>query len=285
MSDPRPSSYPGASDPERTEIWRAVLTMPGLAPFARFFRWLPGQHRCPLCYAPYNRTHSARSSVATGVRPLRALPAAVQPCFRDLANHPGGAEVSITVLFADVRGSTTIAEQSSAADFSQLLHDFYALVTDAVQAEGGIVDKFLGDGVMALFIPRSPSGMTRQAPWPRPAHPRRGHLPVGVGVNTGPAYTGFLGPTAEVAGFSAVGDAVNVAHRLGESAGAGELIVAAETATQAALPDRWRRGLDDAPALGQGSRCAGGGLEPAGARNTRSRRRLTARWLAPAVPV
>lgn len=236
MSHPRPSSYPGASDPERTEIWRAVLTMPGLAPFAKYFRWLPGQHRCPLCYAPYTNPFGPIVSRLGFGRSAR-YPQLCNPCFRDLANYPGGAEVSITVLFADVRGSTTIAEQSSAADFSQLLHDFYALVTDAVQAEGGIVDKFLGDGVMALFLP---SFTERHDAASAVASARRilaeVNLPVGVGVNTGPAYTGFLGPTAEVAGFSAVGDAVNVAHRLGESAGAGELIVAAETATQAALP-------------------------------------------------
>jgi adenylate cyclase len=125
-----------------------------------------------------------------------------------------------------VRGSTGMAERSSAADFSVLLARFYALVTEAVREEGGIIDKFLGDGVMALFLPSFTDGQ----------HPARGlsaarrilrdaELPIGVGVNTGLAFTGFLGPTDEVSGFSAVGDAVNVAHRLGEAAGPGELIV------------------------------------------------------------
>jgi adenylate cyclase len=109
-------------------------------------------------------------------------------------------------------------------------------VTDAVQADGGIVDKFLGDGVMALFIP---SFTERHDAASGVAAARRileaVRLPVGIGVNTGPAYTGFIGATAEVAGFSAVGDAVNVVHRLGEAAAAGELLVATETATQAGL--------------------------------------------------
>ena len=51
---------------------------------------------------------------------------------------------------------------------------------------------------------------------------------MGVGVNTGQAFTGFLGPSADVAGFSAVEDAVNVAQRLGEGAAAGELLVAGD---------------------------------------------------------
>jgi adenylate cyclase len=160
--------------------------------------------------------------------------------------EPGGAEVSITVLFADVRGSTGIAERTSAAEFSALLQRFYALVTEAVQAEGGVIDKFLGDGVMALFIP---SFTDRHDAASGLAAARRilaeTSLPVGVGLNSGPAFTGFLGATAEVAGFSAVGDAVNVTHRLGGEAAAGELLVSAETLKQAgfdpqASGERWQ---------------------------------------------
>jgi adenylate cyclase len=224
----------GAAEDERADFWRKVLTLPGLAPFARYFRWLPGSRRCPLCLAPYSNPFGPIVGRLGFGRSSR-YPQLCNPCFRGLVDEPGGAEVSITVLFADVRGSTGIAEQSSAADFSQLLQGFYSLVTDAVQAEGGIIDKFLGDGVMALFIP---SFTERHDAASGLAAARRilaeAQLPVGVGVNTGPAFTGFLGPTAEVAGFSAVGDAVNVAHRLGEAAAAGELLVSAEAATQAA---------------------------------------------------
>ena len=233
MSHPPPNSYPATSDTERTENWRAVLTIPGLAPFARFFRWLPGRHRCPLCYAPYTNPFGPVVSRLGFGRSAR-YPQLCNPCFRDLAGQPGGAEVSITVLFADVRGSTGIAERTSAAEFSELLQGFYALVTEAVQAEGGIIDKFLGDGVMALFIP---SFTERHDAASGLAASRRvlaeTHLPVGIGVNTGPAFTGFLGATAEVAGFSAVGDAVNVTHRLGGEAAAGELLVSADTMEQA----------------------------------------------------
>ena len=202
------------SDDETTETWRQVLTRPGLAPFARWFRWLPSSPRCPLCLAPYSKPFGPIVGRLGFGRSAR-YPQLCNPCFRDLASEPGGAEVSITVLFADVRGSTGIAEQTTAADFSQLLQGFYTLVTDAVQAEGGIIDKFLGDGVMALFIP---SFTERHDAAGGLAAARRilaeARLPVGVGVNTGLAFTGFLGPTAEVAAFSAVGDAVNVAHRL-----------------------------------------------------------------------
>jgi adenylate cyclase len=143
-----------------------------------------------------------------------------------MGHYRGGAEIPITVLFADVRGSTGMAERSSASEFSALLARFYELVTQAVRDEGGIIDKFLGDGVMALFMPsftekqHAEHGLLAARRILREAE-----LPIGIGLNTGLAFTGFLGPTDEVAGFSAVGDAVNVAHRLGEAAGVGELIV------------------------------------------------------------
>jgi adenylate cyclase len=209
--------------------------MPGLAPFAKFFRLLPSQHRCPLCYAPYANPFGPLVSRLGFGRSAR-YPQLCNPCFRGLEEHPGGAEVSITVLFADVRGSTGIAERMSAAEFSALLQRFYALVTTAVQDEGGVIDKFLGDGVMALFIP---SFTSRHDASSGLAAARRilteTDLPVGVGLNTGPAFTGFLGATAEVAGFSAVGDAVNVTHRLGGEAAAGELLVSAETMAAAGI--------------------------------------------------
>lgn len=219
----------------KTERWRELLTQPALAPFARWFRWLPGRPRCPLCLAPYSKPFGPIVGRFGFGRSTR-YPQLCNPCFRSVVDQPGGAEVQITVLFADVRGSTGIAEQTSAAAFSAMLQGFYRLVTEALQAEGGIIDKFLGDGVMALFIP---SFTERRDAASALAAARRilaeTELPVGVGVNTGPAFTGFLGPTAEVAGFTAVGDAVNVAHRLGEAAAAGELLLSAETARQAAF--------------------------------------------------
>ena len=212
-------------DPEAEEGWRQVLTESGFAPQARLFRRLPSNPRCPLCKAPYGLPFGPILHLF-GFGRSKRYPQLCNPCFTQMERHRGGAEVPITVLFADVRGSTGMAERSSASDFSALLARFYEQVTEAVRDEGGIIDKFLGDGVMALFLPSFTDGQ----------HAARGlnaarrilrnaELPIGIGLNTGQAFTGFLGPTAEVTGFSAVGDAVNVAHRLGEAAAAGELIV------------------------------------------------------------
>ncbi len=217
-----------SQDDAAQEGWRQALTEPGIAPMARVFRRLPSNPRCPVCSAPYGLPFGPIMHLF-GFGRSKRYPQLCNPCFSQMQRERGGAEVQVTVLFADVRGSTGMAERSSASEFSALLTRFYSLVTEAVQDEGGIIDKFLGDGVMALFIP---SFTEKQ-------HAQRGlnaalrilhdaELPIGVGVNTGHAFTGFLGPSDEVSGFSAVGDAVNVAHRLGEAAGPGELMVSGD---------------------------------------------------------
>lgn len=230
---------------EMQEGWRKVLSEPGFAPQSRLFRRLPSNPRCPLCKAPYGLPFGPLVHLLGYGRSSR-YPQLCNPCFRQMQQHRGGAEVPITVLFADVRGSTGMAERTSAADFSALLARFYSLVTKAVQEEGGIIDKFLGDGVMALFIP----SFTERQDATRGLNAARrilrdAELPIGIGLNTGRAFTGFVGPTDAVAGFTAVGDAVNVAHRLGEAAGAGELIVGGDELSgdspPVALPgDEWQ---------------------------------------------
>ncbi|MEO8639749.1 MAG: adenylate/guanylate cyclase domain-containing protein [Chloroflexota bacterium] len=207
------------------EGWRRALTEPGLAPQARLFRLLPSNPRCPVCRAPYGLPFGPIVHLL-GFGRSKRYPQLCNPCFSMMLRGRGGAEIPVTVLFADVRGSTGMAERSSASEFSVLLGRFYSLVTDAVRDEGGIIDKFLGDGVMALFIPSFTEKLHAQHGLSAAKRIlREAELPIGIGLNTGQAFTGFVGPTDEVTGFTAVGDAVNVAHRLGEAAVAGELIV------------------------------------------------------------
>src|SRR5256885_11068522 len=85
--------------------------------------------------------------------PSTANPMLCSLCFGQLRNGPGGAEIDISVLFADIRGSTGIAERTSAGEFRRLVQQFYLRAAKAIHEHDGIVDKFLGDGIMALFIP------------------------------------------------------------------------------------------------------------------------------------
>jgi len=148
--------------------------------------------------------------------------------------HPGGAEVPLTMLFADVRGSTTIAEKMSAREFSRLMNRFYTVASHVLIQTDAMVDRLLGDQAIGLYIP----GFTG------PEHPRKaikaaqdllrltGHgdsrgpwLPVGIGVHMGTAFVGVVGGDDSTADFTALGDSVNITARLASEAGTGEILI------------------------------------------------------------
>ena len=163
----------------------------------------------------------------------RFNPRYCQPC--EQFEHPGGAEVVLTMLFADVRGSTNLAAKMSALEFSKLINRFYSVATDVLVKTDAMVDRLIGDEVVGLFIP----GMAG------PEHPRRaiqaaqsllqltGHsdstgpwMPVGIGVHTGLAFVGVVGGSEDhPTDFTALGDNVNIAARLASQAGPGEILI------------------------------------------------------------
>jgi adenylate cyclase len=155
--------------------------------------------------------------------------------------------VEATFLFADVRGSTALAERVGANEFRRLMARFYAEAAAAVDARNGIVDKFAGDELIALFIPGF-AGVDHASDALAAAREllvRTGHeggspwLPVGAGIHTGPAYIGTVGEE-EALDFTALGDSVNTTARLASSAAAGEILVTAEAASAAGLKTEGR---------------------------------------------
>ena len=225
------------------ETWRAVLTgeVAGVQRLQRIFRRIPSEPRCKLCYAPFGKPGSLLIRLLGGKQALfnRRL---CSLCIRSAHKHPGGAEVEISALFADVRGSTGLAERSAPGEFGQVLARFYGTAARVVDRWDGIVDKFVGDEAVALFIPGF-AGQDHAARAVAAAHgllEDTGHaegspwLPLGVGVHTGVSYVGFVGED-DALDFTAVGDTVNTAARLCEAAGAGEVLVSEATAAAAAL--------------------------------------------------
>jgi adenylate cyclase len=146
---------------------------------------------------------------------MKDNPLLCKACFGSLAKRGGGAEVEISVLFADVRGSTGLAERISPDKFRRLLQDYYVSASRAIDQNGGIVDKFLGDGVMALFIPvKNHAGRAIEAGRAVLASAERDGLVakglmIGAGVHTGEAFVGVVGANERV-DFTALGDTVNV---------------------------------------------------------------------------
>jgi adenylate cyclase len=148
------------------------------------------------------------------------------------------------MLFADIRGSTTLAETMSPGDFHDLLDRFYTVASQAVFDHDGTVDKFVGDELVSLFFPliagerhaeRAVSGARAVLRATGHADPAGPWVPVGAGVHTGTAWFGAVGSGDHVE-LTAVGDAVNVAARLASAAGPGEILVSADAASAAHLP-------------------------------------------------
>jgi adenylate cyclase len=163
-------------------------------------------------------------------------------CFRDLYRSRLGAEVDCTVFFADIRGSTALAETMRPAEFRALLDRFYGVAAEILIDHEAIVDKFVGDEVVGIFIPalagedhaaraiEAGLALLRATGNDRPSP----SIPIGIGINSGEAFVGAVG-TEEHVEFTALGDTVNTGARLAAAANQGELLVPAETAATAAL--------------------------------------------------
>jgi adenylate cyclase len=238
MSTDRP---PGGGD---EAFWRDFLTRGDANErrFRRVFRMLPHGPRCKLCAAPFAGA-AAPVMRLIGKRPGLKNPTVCNACFEHIEKHRGGAEIDGSYVFADIRGSTALAERLPSIEFRGLIDRFYATTSQVVFDHDGGVDKFVGDEIVAFFFPvmsgprhaahavaaalailRATGHADPQGPW----------VPVGVGVSSGVAWVGAVGD-AKRTDFTALGDVVNVAARLGGAARAGEVLVTVEAAQAAGL--------------------------------------------------
>lgn len=150
----------------------------------------------------------------------------------------GGTRQEVTILFADLRGFTTLAEPREPEEVVAILNRFLALATRHIFGEMGTLDKFLGDGVMAMFnapvLQRDHetaairAALAMQAELARTVTEYGARIGFGIGINTGPAIVGNIG-TSELMNYTAIGDAVNVAARLQAEAGLGEVLISGST--------------------------------------------------------
>jgi adenylate cyclase len=155
----------------------------------------------------------------------------------------GGEQREVSVLFADIRGFTTISEQLSPEAIVKMLNTYLSVVMDAVVQHDGIVNKFAGDNIMAVWnAPQSQPEhalLAVKAAWEaqqKLAELRQGDtrsLPVqfGIGINTGVALAGNIG-SAGRSEYTVIGDSVNTASRICSSAPGGEVWIGAETYNQ-----------------------------------------------------
>jgi adenylate cyclase len=192
-------------------------------------------------------------------------PAAVERVMRehpDAALSLGGQLLTVTLLSADLRGFTTMSESLSPDEVVRQLNEFHGAMLEQIEGHGGVLDKFIGDGVLVVFgLERATergaaanaegdAGAKNAVDCARAmfgaleslnaARGKRGEAPLkmGVGVHTGPVVAGNIGAPGRRLEFTVIGDAVNTTARLeGMTKEAGTpLLVSAETAER--LRDR-----------------------------------------------
>jgi adenylate cyclase len=203
----------------------------------RIMRVLPHDPRCKFCNTPFQGVGGMIARVLFGKQRSALNPRYCNMCEIASREFPGGAEVPMSILFIDIRGSTALSEKMTPTEFSQVINRFYAAATKVIIEEDGLVEKLAGDEVAAFW----------GAGFAGPDYVRRTinvaqkllrvmekqKIPVGIGVHAGIAYFGAMGTAEGMTDISAKGEEVNMAARLASKAAPGEIIVS-EQALEAA---------------------------------------------------
>lgn len=234
-------------DAEVEEFWRTYLTTGEFEKERRqrqFFRLLPGTPRCKNCYAPFRGAGSVVVNLLYGKKPSRLNPQLCNICDEFARRYQGGAEIELSLLFADVRGSTALAEAMNPTEYSKLINRFYSTATRVMVNSDALIDKIIGDQVAGIYVPgfagkehvRRALGAAQEileatghknpeGPW----------IQLGVGVHTGTAFVGSLGSEEGTNDITVLGDAANTAARLSTNAGTGEVLISEPVISSAGI--------------------------------------------------
>jgi adenylate cyclase len=205
----------------------------------RIFHLLPRDPRCKFCNAPFQGVGGIIVRTLFGKQRSVLNPRFCNLCEQASREFPGGAEVEMAMLFADIRGSTALSEKMSPTEFSRLIERFYTISTKIIIDEDGLVEKLAGDAVSAFwgagfagpdYIQRSLKVAQKLS-----KAVAREDIPVGIGVHFGVAYFGAIGTADGLTDITALGDEVNMAARLASQAAAGEIIVSEQALDRAGI--------------------------------------------------
>ena len=221
--------------------WRTLLTTGESEDekrLRRIFRMFPSKTKCKWCDLPFDHPVSPLIHLIFKKKPSSFNPRFCNVCDEFAVKYQGGAEVELSMLFADIRGSTTLAEGMSATEFKKLIDRFYQVSTKIFIRTNAMIDKLIGDEVTAFYI----CGMAGED-YARLAvdaaeellietghkDPNGPWAPIGIGIHTGVAFVGAVGTSDGMVDVTALGDAVNVAARLASQAKAGEILLSEKT--------------------------------------------------------
>jgi adenylate cyclase len=225
---------------ENEDIWHEIFAE-GNASLDRgraFFSLLPTDPRCMFCHGPFGGV-GGRLMPILGRGQSREDPRICNACIKHGQEHPGGTNVDIATVFADMRGSTATAERIGDSAFRELINRFYVTSSKVFIDAGGLVGQLAGDGTVGYFVPGIAGPDYAQAALDSAIELLRaaGHgddegpwIPLGVGVHAGNAFFGVLGEEGRATDLTALGDDINVGARLADAAGVGEILVSLQLA-------------------------------------------------------
>lgn len=220
------------SFPDELKRWQAFLNFQ-----QKFYSRLPGDPHCHECGIPMEGI-GGNALRFMGSAPSSFSPKLCSACEKSARHYEVGAEVELTMIFADVRDSTPLAESKGTMGFKEIIQRFYKETSRVLIEHNAMVNRLMGDQVIALFVPRF-TGKDHakvavdaaqelltvtghgdsNGPW----------VPVGAGVHTGTAYVGAVGAADGVTEIAVLGSAANLCARLSSKAGTGEILISEET--------------------------------------------------------
>jgi len=210
----------------------------------QFFALLPSDPRCASCMAPFEGAGGTFVKTVLNKRRSTMNPLLCNTCEDMLRRLEFGAEAEMSMLFADIRGSTPLAEGMTPSEFKEVINRFYNETTHVLAHSYGVIDKLVGDEVSAYYVPafvgenftlravEAAQGVLQVTGHTNPKGP---WAPTGVGVHTGRAYFGAVSSVDGLVELTALGDAVNTASRLASQAGAGEIVISESTVQKAGI--------------------------------------------------
>ncbi len=206
---------------------------------------IPSDPRCTTCMVPFEGPGGKLFEVVFNQKRSVLNPLMCNKCEEIGRRLDFGAEVEMSMLFADIRGSTPLAESMSPIEFKELIHRFYNETTHVLVHSYAIIDKLVGDEVTGYFIPTFVGGKDYAQRAVKAAqdilqvtghaNPEGPWAPVGVGVHTDTAYFGTVSSSDGLVEFTALGDAVNTAARLASQAAAGEIVISKSSTKKAGI--------------------------------------------------
>jgi adenylate cyclase len=205
---------------------------------------LPSDPRCTLCMSPFEGWGGVFSERVLNKRRSEVNPLFCTYCEREAKRLKISTNIEMSMVFADIRNSTPLAESMGALEFSRMIDRFYTVTTHVLMHSYAVIDKLAGDQVSGYYLPgmvgkdfpgiavnaaldllRATGYGGSEAPW----------VPVGAGVNTGEAIFGYVGSSGGKMEITALGDAANVAARLASNAAAGEILLSESTVQMAGV--------------------------------------------------